>query len=108
MLTLGQTYTLRVLKIVDQGAYVDGENLGEILLPTKFCPPDLAVDSHLAVFVYQDSETRVIVTTQIPKVQVGEFAYLKAVANTDFGTFMDWGLRPLSITAFGAYCTKMR
>lgn len=101
MLTLGQTHTLRVSKMTDQGAYVDGENLGEILLPTKFCPPDLAVDSHLPVFVYQDSETRLIVTTQIPKVQVGEFAYLKAVANTDFGTFMDWGLDKDLLTPFG-------
>ena len=39
MLTLGQTYILRVSKMTDQGAYVDGENLGEILLPTKHCPP---------------------------------------------------------------------
>ena len=92
MLSLGQTYILRVSKLTYQGAYMDGENLGEILLPEKFCPPDLAVDSQLSVFLYQDSESRNIVTTQIPKVQVGEFAYLKVVANTDFGSFMDWGL----------------
>ncbi|MCR9262396.1 MAG: S1-like domain-containing RNA-binding protein [Pseudomonadaceae bacterium] len=101
MLTLGQTYTLRVLKMTEQGAYVDGENLGEILLPRKFCLPDLEVDSDVSVFVYQDSESRLIVTTQIPKVQVGEFAYLKAVANTDFGTFMDWGLDKDLLTPFG-------
>ena len=101
MLTLGQTYTLRVVKMTDQGAYVDGDNLGEILLPTKFCPPDLTVDSDLPVFVYQDSESRLIVTTQTPKVQVGEFAYLKAVSNTDFGTFMDWGLDKDLLAPFG-------
>jgi predicted RNA-binding protein (virulence factor B family) len=101
MLSLGQTYTLRVTKIIDQGAYMDGEELGEILLPTKFCPPDLAVDSELAVFLYQDSETRLIVTTQIPKVQVGEFAYLKVVANTDYGAFMDWGLDKDLLAPFG-------
>jgi predicted RNA-binding protein (virulence factor B family) len=101
MLTLGQTYILRVSKMTDQGAYVDGEELGEILLPTKYCPADLAVDSHLPVFLYQDSETRLIVTTQIPKVQVGEFAYLEVVANTDFGTFMDWGLDKDLLAPFG-------
>jgi len=101
MLSLGQTYILRVSKMTDQGAYVDGENLGEILLPTKYCPSDLAVDSHLSVFLYQDSETRLIVTTQIPKVVVGEFAYLKVVANTDFGTFMDWGLDKDLLAPFG-------
>ncbi|MFT5350606.1 MAG: putative RNA-binding protein (virulence factor B family) [Gammaproteobacteria bacterium] len=101
MLTLGQTYNLRVVKIIDQGAYVDGEELGEILLPTKHCPPDLAVDSELAVFLYQDSESRLIVTTQTPKVQVGEFAYLKVVENTDYGSFMDWGLDKDLLLPFG-------
>ena len=101
MLSLGQTYTLRVLKMTDQGAYVDGENLGEILLPGKYCPPGLAVDSQVSVFLYQDSETELIVTTQTPKVQVGEFAYLKVVANTDYGTFMDWGLDKDLLAPFG-------
>jgi predicted RNA-binding protein (virulence factor B family) len=101
MLSLGQTYILRVSKMTDQGAYVDGEKLGEILLPTKYCPPGLAVDSHLPVFLYQDSETRLICTTQIPKVKVGEFAYLKVVANTDFGSFMDWGLDKDLLAPFG-------
>jgi predicted RNA-binding protein (virulence factor B family) len=101
MLSLGQTYILRVSKMADQGAYVDAENLGEILLPTKYCPPGLAVDSHLPVFLYQDSETRLIATTQTPKVQVGEFAYLKVAENTDFGTFMDWGLGKDLLAPFG-------
>jgi predicted RNA-binding protein (virulence factor B family) len=101
MLSLGQTYTLRVLKMTDQGAYMDGENLGEILLPTKYCPPDLAADSHLPVFLFQDSETQLTVTTQIPKVMVGEFAYLKVVASTDYGTFMDWGLDKDLLAPFG-------
>jgi hypothetical protein len=87
--------------MTDQGAYVDGENLGEIVLPTKYCPRGLAVGSHLPVFLYHDSETRFIVTTQKPKVQVGEFAYLKVVANTDYGTFMDWGLDKDLLAPFG-------
>jgi len=53
------------------------------------------------VFLYQDSETRLIVTTQKPKAQVGEFAYLKVVANTDYGTFMDWGLDKDLLAPFG-------
>lgn len=101
MLSLGQTYILRVSKMTDHGAYMDGENLGEILLPSRYCPPGLEVDSHLPVFLYQDSETRLIVTTQIPKVEVGQFAYLQVVANTDFGTFMDWGLDKDLLAPFG-------
>jgi len=101
MLSLGQSYILRVSKLTDQGAYVDGEELGEILLPTKHCPAGLAVDSHLLVFLYQDSETRLTATTQTPRVQVGEFAYLKVVENTDYGTFLDWGLDKDLLAPFG-------
>lgn len=108
MLTLGQTYTLQVLKMTEQGAYVDGEELGEILLPTKFCPPGLEPGSELPVFLYQDSETRLIVTTQIPKVQVGEFAYLQVVANSDYGSFMDWGLDKDLLAPFGEQHVPMQ
>ena len=108
MLTLGQTYTLQVLKMTEQGAYVDGEELGEILLPTKFCPPGLAPGSELPVFLYQDSETRLIVTTQIPKVQVGEFAYLQVVENTDYGSFLDWGLDKDLLAPFGEQHVPMQ
>lgn len=101
MPNLGQTYTLRVSKMTDQGAYVDGENLGEILLPRKYCPPGLAEDSHLSVFLYQDSESRLIATTQTPRAKVGEFAYLEVVANTDYGAFMDWGLDKDLLVPFG-------
>lgn len=101
MLSLGQTYILSVAKMTDQGAYMDGEELGEILLPIKHCPPDLAAGSHLPVFLYQDSERRLIATTQTPKVQVGEFAYLKVIAETDFGNFMDWGLDKDLLAPFG-------
>lgn len=101
MLSLGQTYTLRVSKMTDHGAYVDAENLGEILLPSKYCPPGLAEDSHVSVFLYQDSESRLIATTQIPKAKIGEFAYLEVVANTDYGAFMDWGLDKDLLAPFG-------
>ncbi|MDA0978818.1 MAG: S1 RNA-binding domain-containing protein, partial [Proteobacteria bacterium] len=84
MLTPGRTCTLRVAKITDHGAYVDGENLGEVLLPGKYCPPGLQVGHQLTVFIYQDAENRLVATTQTPRVRVGEFAYLKVAANTDF------------------------
>ena len=101
MLSIGQTYILRVAKITHQGAYMDAEDLGEVLLPTQYCPHGLAVGDHLPVFLYQDSEDRLIATTQTPKVNVEEFAYLKAVANTDFGTFLDWGLDKDLLVPFG-------
>ncbi|HEB92662.1 MAG TPA: GntR family transcriptional regulator, partial [Gammaproteobacteria bacterium] len=92
MLTIGRDYELDVVKAVDFGFYLDAENLGQILLPKKFAPPGLAVGDYIVVFLYRDSEDRLVATTQVPKACVGEFAYLPAVANTDFGTFLDWGL----------------
>ena len=101
MLTLGQTYLLPILKVTAQGAYVDAENLGEILLPTKHCPSDTAVGDYLSVFLYQDSASRLIATTQTPRVQVGQFANLTVLANTDYGSFMDWGLDKDLLAPFG-------
>ncbi len=66
--------------------------MGEVLLPLKHAPGGLSIDDSIEVFLYLDSEGLPIATTQTPKAQVGEFAYLKVVATTDVGAFLDWGL----------------
>ena len=101
MLTIGHTYILNVVKDVEFGFYVDAENMGEILIPTKYCPPGLSIDDHLPVFLYLDSDDRPIATTQEPKTEVGQFAYLEVIDNTDFGTFLDWGLDKDLLVPFG-------
>ena len=88
MITLGKTYTLNVVKSVDFGFYVDAMELGEVLLPLKHAPSGLAVGDSIEVFLYLDSEGRPVATTQTPKAQVGEFAYLKVLATTDIGAFL--------------------
>ncbi len=92
MITIGHEYELDVVKAVEFGFYLDAEDLGEVLLPHKFAPPGLEVGDYLVVFLYRDSENRPVATTQTPKACVGQFAYLNVVANTDVGTFLDWGL----------------
>ena len=92
MLKIGRSYELDVVKAVEFGFYLDAENLGEILLPSKFAPKDLTEGDYLEVFLYNDSEDRPVATTQTPKIRVGEFAYLEVVANTSVGSFLDWGL----------------
>ena len=92
MITIGQNYDLEVAKAVDFGFYLDAENLGEILLPTKFAHADLVEGDSINVFLYLDSEDRPVATTQKPKARVGEFAYLKVVDITNVGAFLDWGL----------------
>lgn len=92
MITIGQSYSLAVIKTVDFGFYVDAEELGEVLLPRRHAPDGLSIGDKVDVFIYLDSEDRPVATTQKPKAKVAEFAYLKVIAVTDIGAFLDWGL----------------
>lgn len=92
MARIGAFNTLRIVKQVDFGVYLDGADLGEILLPRKQVPDDLDIDDMVEVFIYLDSEDRVIATTRKPFAKVGEFANLEVVAVNQVGAFLDWGL----------------
>ena len=92
MIQIGRTHNLRVVKETEFGVYLDAENLDEILLPSKHTPDNLSIDDTVEVFLYLDSEDRPIATTQTPKAEVGEFAYLEVKDNTQIGAFLDWGL----------------
>ncbi|KJK00409.1 GntR family transcriptional regulator [Pseudomonas sp. 21] len=115
MAVIGRFNSLQVAKHTDFGLYLDGESHGEILLPKRYVPKNepTEVGDWLNVFIYLDSEDRLIATTQKPKVQVGGFASLKVVEVNRVGLFLDWGLpkdlllphseekRPLQV---GDYC----
>lgn len=92
MAEIGKLNNLIVLKEVDFGVYFDGEELGEILLPKRYLPENLSLGDVIEVFIYLDSEDRLIATTEKPLAQVGEFAFLKVVSETKFGAFLEWGL----------------
>lgn len=92
MVEPGRMNTLRVAKIVDFGVYLDGGPEGEILLPTRYVPGGCAIGDDLEVFVYLDSEDRIIATTEKPLAMAGEFALLKVTAVNRIGVFLDWGL----------------
>jgi len=92
MVKIGEVNTLLVVKKVDFGIYLADGNNGEILLPERYVPRDCRNGDKLEVFVYCDSEDRLIATTETPKAQVGEFACLRVVAVTKIGAFLDWGL----------------
>lgn len=93
MVEIGKYNTLTVVKVVDFGVYLDGGEWGEILMPKEYVPANCFPDDEVNVFVYFDSEDRIVATTEVPAVQVGEFAYLKVVAVSQVGAFLDWGLR---------------
>ncbi len=92
MAEIGKLNSLRVVKEVDFGLYLDGGEHSEILLPKRYVPENAKPEDILEVFIYLDSEDRVIATTETPYIMVGEFACLKAVAITSMGAFLDWGL----------------
>ncbi len=88
---VGQYNTLTVNRKVDFGFYLDDGGEG-ILLPKRFAPRSLRIGDELTVFVYHDSDNRLIATTQKAKAVVGEIAKMKVVAVTGQGAFLDWGL----------------
>lgn len=90
-LSIGNYNTLEITKETPQGLYL-ASSQGEILLPNKFIPQNYTLGDHLTVFVYTDSEDRLIATTQTPKVKVGAFASLLVKDVTRYGAFLDWGL----------------
>ncbi len=93
MASLGKKNTLRVLRDVRHGLYLDGENLGDILMPSRYVPRGTTVGSTVEVFVYLDSDDRIVATTETPFATVGDFASLQVVsADSGMGAFLDWGL----------------
>ena len=90
-INVGQFNLMRVDRKVDFGFYMDDGAEG-ILLPKRFVPSGLQVDDTISVFVYHDSDNRLIATTQEPFAVVGDIAALKVVAITKQGAFLDWGL----------------
>ena len=94
MAAIGRYNSLQIVKHTSFGLYLDGGPDGEILLPNRYIPKDTPteVDDWLNVFVYLDSDDKLIATTEKPKVQVGEFASLKVVQINRIGLFLDWGL----------------
>lgn len=90
---LGKRNQLLVLKSAPPGFYLDGGPLGELLLPGALIPPGAKVGDTLDVFLYRDSEDRLVTTTETPHALVGEFAYLRVVGVAPrIGVFLDWGL----------------
>ena len=93
MALLGQRNTLPIVRSAPPGFYLDGGTLGEILLPGRYIPEGAAPGGKLDVFIYRDSEDRLVATTETPRAVVGEFASLRVVSwKPSVGAFLDWGL----------------
>ena len=92
MIKIGAYNELKIIKRVDFGFYLDGDAEGEILLPRRYATDEMQVGDTINVFLYFDSEDRLIATTQRAKAEVNKFASLKVIDTNRAGAFLDWGL----------------
>lgn len=91
-MNIGTINSLQVIKQVEFGVYLDGGEFGEVLLPKRYVPEHLSVEDNIDVFIYSDSEDRLIATTETPLAMVGECAWLKVKDVNRVGAFLNWGL----------------
>ncbi len=108
MTEIGKYNTLNIVRETANGAYLDGEDLGEILMPAKFVTDEIKEKGSAQVFVYTDSEDRLVATTEQPLAQVGDFACLTVKAVTNIGAFLDWGLPKDLLVPFSEQKSKMQ
>lgn len=92
MLRAGRIQKLTVSRISDYGLYLADEEQNEVLLPNRYISLTDKPDDEKEVFLYHDSEDRLVATTETPLLRVGEAGYLRVVDKTAHGAFLDWGL----------------
>jgi predicted RNA-binding protein (virulence factor B family) len=92
MAEIGRWNSLEVIKELDFGVYLNGMVHGEILMPIRYVPEGTKPGDMVDVFIYLDSEDRLVATTEQPIAQVGDFALLECVSVNSIGAFLDWGL----------------
>lgn len=95
MIELGKVQKLQIIRKADFGVYLnkkDGKGNDDVLLPIKQVPEGVDIGDEIEVFVYRDSEDRLIATTKRPKLVLGEVGVLRVAETTRIGAFLDWGL----------------
>src|SRR4051812_45833741 len=109
MATIGKRNTLTVLRSSAAGIYLEGGQQGQILLPNRYVPRGVKKGDMLDVFVYRDSEDRLVATSEAPRAMVGEVATLKVISvNRQIGAFLDWGLAKDLLLPFREQTGPMR
>lgn len=104
---IGEYNTLRILRHTTVGAYLGDEEDNDVLLPNKYLTHEMSVGEDLEVFLYKDSEDRLVATTEKPYISLNEFAYLRVEEVTPFGAFLDWGLEKDLLVPFREQTTKL-
>lgn len=107
MVKIGKRNCLEVSRNVDFGVYLT-DGVSEILLPRRYVSRPLVPGDKLEVFIYNDSEDRLVATTETPLVEVGEFAFLRVASVNRIGAFLDWGLQKDLLVPFREQKATMR
>jgi predicted RNA-binding protein (virulence factor B family) len=91
-MNLGEYNELEILRFTSVGAYLGDAEGNDVLLPNKYLYDELEVGDIGKVFLYKDSEDRLVATTETPKIILDQFAYLRVSEVSLYGAFLDWGL----------------
>lgn len=108
MIEIGKYNTLKIVKDLDFGVYLDGGNDLEILLPARYVPKNVKPGDEVEVFIYHDNEGRLIATTAKPLAQVGEFQFMEVKSVNNTGAFLEWGLMKDLLVPFKEQKMPMR
>lgn len=107
MVELGKTNKLSVVKQSDFGLFLDGGELGEILLPKRYVTPEMKPGDVVSVFIYLDGEERYTATTDMPVAEVGQVAFMKVKSIENAGAFLEWGIMKDVLVPFSEQKLKM-
>lgn len=104
---LGEYNKLSILRFTSVGAYLGDKEDNDVLLPNKYLTEDMMLGDDIDVFLYRDSEDRLVATTEKPYIILNQFAYLKVKEVTPFGAFLDWGLEKDLLVPFREQAHKL-
>ncbi|EHK9547002.1 S1-like domain-containing RNA-binding protein [Vibrio alginolyticus] len=93
MIKIGQINSLEVIKTADFGVFLDGDDYGSVLLPSKYVPEGTEIGEYVDVFLYFDSESQLAATIERPIAQVGEWGLMKIESVNATGAFVNWGIK---------------
>ena len=108
MVEIGKYNTLKIVKDLDFGVYLDGGDGMEILLPARYVPKNVKPGDKVEVFIYHDNEGRLIATTAKPLAQAGEFQFMEVKSVNNTGAFLEWGLMKDLLVPFKEQKMPMR
>jgi uncharacterized protein len=104
---IGQYNELTILRFTAPGAYLGDDEDNDVLLPGKYITPEMKEGDMIKVFIYKDSEDRIVATTETPLLELNQFAFLRVKDVNPFGAFLDWGLEKDLLVPFREQRVKM-